>query len=170
MAGPLTIQRVPRGLLHALAMKGTGDLPAQLAAETRAIFDASVLYVADLATSKTAGSGAISSDSIWPANTGAVPAGELWLVTNLTVQVSNVGAGTNFTIQPYWRRSASNSLHVVATPLAVPVNGDGVIGQQFSFGDLVLYPGDQWGILTTNGTYGLNPAATLNIDYFRLEF
>jgi len=47
MAGPLTIQRVPRGMLDWLDMKGTGQLPAELADQLRATIDSTYCYLID---------------------------------------------------------------------------------------------------------------------------
>ena len=87
MAGPLTIQRVPRGLLHALAMKGTGDLPTELAPSIVGTYDVTTLYLGDnLRSLSSATSQPLTVDAFYSAPALQVPAGEIWLPLNFTVQ------------------------------------------------------------------------------------
>jgi hypothetical protein len=80
MAGPQTIQRLPRGLLDALQMKGTGDLPHLLGAELVANYDATELYLADRLTSQSSNIKNFTSGATNNNLNIVVPQGEIWLV------------------------------------------------------------------------------------------
>jgi hypothetical protein len=168
VAGELTIQRAPRGLLHALAMKGSGRTPDSLTSELVPTFDATVLYFGDNVRSASGTSAAINLVGTFSANL-AVPTGEIWLVNNVTVTMPTLGAG--YELVPYFaRRSAATLL------LALPGRLSATTGQAPALGvqlqdpySLVLYPADSFGVYCVGGTFGIPAAATVICDYVRLE-
>lgn len=89
MAGPLTIQRLPRGLLDLLLMKGSGETPQQLAADVQASVDIGALYLVDKQEIVLNNTNVLAGTGFY--GVGApltVPDRELWLVVNISA-ISN---------------------------------------------------------------------------------
>lgn len=171
MAGPLTIQRVPRGLLHALAMKGTGDLPTELAPAVVAMYDVTALYLGDNIRNTTlATSQPITADA-WYSAPGLGPQpGEIWLPINVTVQSGGSVGDTGSAMLGYIRKFTNGVLLLHTNKLAYTPTVDLVGGVSIGLGNLVLYPGDAVGIIATDGSAwsgAKNP--TITVDYYRLE-
>lgn len=172
MAGPLTIQRVPRGLLHALSMKGSGELPAELASQILGTFDTTAFYLGENVRGasgalQTAADGWVTSGSL------TVPAGELWLVNNLSWSCSNIAAGDSFSFTPGYLRKTTQGVLGFSEAKASVVGGaagtqDQVNGLWFNRW-LIAYPADTFGGTFFNGTYAGNPTITMTADYHRLE-
>lgn len=177
MAGLLTIQRIPRGLLHALGMKGTGDLPKEISPTLFAAFDSTPLYYQDNARSILDVSTAVAAAGVISGGTlSQVPAGEQWLLTNLTIYVSVLAAGnTNWDMTGgYVRRTAySPILQTFSASMQRFILGQTVwLGWNFHPGDVVLRPGDflAAGIAAgATATFAANVGVNFFADYYRLE-
>jgi hypothetical protein len=173
MSGPLTIQRVPRGLLYALAMKGSGDTPTQLRSEVQGSFDLTALYFGDAQRSLTATSPVFNTDSNNDFAALIVPAGELWILTALTLERSNVLAGTNFDMWGFYARGTTGFVQIITDKATVTGGGagtsDGICAGRYGLLDIVLYPNDRIGVAVRNGTWGAAQQATAALDFYRLE-
>lgn len=178
MAGPLTIQRVPRGLLHALGMKGTGEFPHELTGNLFASFDSTVLYLNDLQRTQFQTTSNINTAGVFQGATSIqVPTGELWLMTNVSCYCSVLAAGnTNWKCQAgYVRKTAFSAVFEALTPMTpAAVTGDSItVGTQLHPGDLVLAPNDSIAVMihaSATATFAANTSFTLIADYYRLEF
>lgn len=172
MAGPLTIQRVPRGLLHALNMKGMGQLPSELAGQIVGIFDCTDLYLGDNIRSASGGI-TLSSDAWATSGQLTVPAGEMWLVNHYSWQCGNTAAGTAADVVGGFIRKFTNGVNVFSSTWQRVTGGAGGIGDgaqgQWFDRPIAVYPGDTFGVIGYNGTWGGNITVTGTVDYFRLE-
>jgi hypothetical protein len=178
MAGPLTIQRAPKGLLDLLAMKGSGALPTDLANELRGVIDTSYLYLQDgvrVAVGSAAGNatGAVQ----YPA-AHIVPPGEVWVLN--WVSMSTTGgvttAGDHANALVYVIRSGGGFAGAVmfdglktstTATLAQTEDNAGTILRPF---DYILLPGDAWWMRLYNVVTTGNITVALNYGYFRLTF
>jgi hypothetical protein len=166
VAGPFTIQRVPRGVLELLGLRGSGDLPHEMAQEIRATLDIGPFYGFDLL--KTPSQLTASVANGWNiAHT--VPPGELWVPTNISAEFSSGVGAAAFLCLGYKRlqdntgpnRSFGQSVTLGASAIAQ-------MGVSFNFGQLILASGD------TVGARASGVAATVSsfvvIDYYKLLF
>jgi len=181
MAGPLTIQRVPRGLLHALGMKGTGDLPHNLAETLFSSFDATQLYLQDNARTAYGNTGNITAFQTFFTSTTAnmtVPAGELWLMTNFSANVQGIIGAANVGWVPFIG-------YVRKAPYTANINFLAGSAYQPGFdansknaylgwnGQVILRPGDQVGVVVgamPTNALAANTTFDMWLDYYRLEF
>lgn len=170
MAGPFTIQRVPRGVLELLGLRGSGDLPHEMAQEIRATLDIGPFYGFDLLRTPSSLVAAVANG--W--NTTAaltVPAGEIWVVTNATVQWGS-GAGAAGSLWFGYKRLQDNTgpsrSFAPAMSQVLAASTTYQVGVCMPFGQLLLASGD------TIGTSALGIAAAVTafhaIDYYRLLF
>ena len=167
MAGPLTVQRVPRGVLDYLGLRGSGDLPHELSNQVQLSVEAGALYGMDLlrATSKlllALGTG-FTTDS-----TLTVPSGELWVVANISAEIATAAAST-FSGNVGYKRLQDNpgSCRILNTPsLTLAASQTGNLGNSCAFGEVILAPGDTIGVRCTAVTGTAN--ATVMIDVYRL--
>lgn len=158
-------------------MKGTGDLPVDLAPQLQASIDASYLYLLDRAR-YAFGSVAASANGVqfYPAAL-TVPPGELWVINTITVEISGGASspGDRSTAMVYVPKPNVNGVTVQFTELRLGQNNTGGVTSQ-SAGkvlrpfDLILSPGDGWAckfsdcILTTAAT------VSLALGYYRLTY
>lgn len=174
MAGPLTIQRLPWGLSDALAMRGTGDLPHELAQSLVASIDASYLYLGDQRATASSGTATTSPGTIGFFVCGAactVPANEIWVLLNYTGQTPALAAGTTMEYMLGYKRSATNGVQMFQGTSAVVTAGNAyLMGYQFDPWSLILYPSDQVGLAVKSVTLGTAPTPTLTLDFYRLRF
>jgi hypothetical protein len=94
MAGPLDIQRLPKGLVDLFGMKGTGDSPHLLSEFVFTSAEITDLYTADRLIS----TGGTTAAAVNAAGNAAfvgtsVPPGEMWLVQNITAFSPALAAG-----------------------------------------------------------------------------
>lgn len=165
MAGPLTIQRFPKGLLGLLDMKGSGQTPPDLSSIVQPQIDVSALYMADARRSLGGGAGPNVLLGFAFNNGSKVPEGEMWVVNNITVTVTTGGAVTGEYAAGY-QDNGSNSF-VVSPYMTVPISQTVVgIGVQFAPWSLVLMPGYKVGIWGKNLT-GLT-TSQIWVDYYRV--
>jgi hypothetical protein len=175
MAGPLTIQRVARGLLSALAMKGTGDLPHEISPTLFVGYDATPLYLQDAARYAQNTTVNINAAGLFSGGI-TVPDGEMWLLTNMSIAVPVLAAGnTNWTLSGGYVRKTSSA---AALQCVLPSQGPIILGQSQSFGitfglaQVILRPADYLAVQIHNGataTFANNVAVLVQADYYRLE-
>jgi len=171
VAGLKTIQRFPRGLLHALAMKGSGDAPNQLSEAVLGTFALDEYYLADNSRVVFGQTANITVPTWWPNTSSAciVPAGEMWIVRNLSVWSGAFATG-GYIVPGYQRKIATTANYCLIT--AGAVNVPAAVGQyvacgvQFQTNALVLYPGDTVGV-TSSVAIGINVSFAL--DIYRIE-
>jgi len=171
MAGRLTIQRFPKGLPGALAMKGTGDVPTELAPQILGVFDTTTLYFQDQrrqAVGQTAG-GAPLGPTRPTSGTVIVPAGEFWIVTGMaTYTVASLGAGITCRFRQYMLRQSNLSYLIfptVTTGAALDWPG---VGETWDLGSMVWNPGDTFGVWV-EATAGAAREYSFCVDYVRVE-
>lgn len=173
MAGAFTIQRVPRGLLYALAMKGLGQTPTELAGAILGTFDTTALYLGDALRSKTDTSPIFNTDSNNDFTGFIVPAGEIWIPMNFSLERSGVAAGTSFEMSGFFARGQSGFPQFCTGKVSIVGGGaatsDGTCYGTWGLFELVMYPNDRFGVAVRNGTWGAAQQATGCLDYYRLE-
>lgn len=169
MAGPLTIQRIPRGVLDFLGLRGTGDLPNNIAEAISGSVDLSSLYALNVLISVHQVSGAIGL-GLNPATTPmTVPNGEMWVVMQTGALVTTVAASTCTWALVYDRAvftGGSSAYHYLSQSIDMAASQVRAAGVTFQFGQLCLNPGDRLGI-QSQAQAGTAPTATFALDYFR---
>lgn len=166
----MTIQRVPRGLLDFLGMKGTGDLPHEVAGELRTSIDLFELYGIEMRR-RTATTGWAAVAVGWQTdNLGnlTVPPGEIWLVSNVSLAITTGVGGAFKGLVAYRRKlNAATYFYLQQQQLTLAANDFGVTGVNLDWRTLVLTPGDDLGIYCTLATAVVN-TPTMYVDYMRL--
>lgn len=165
MAGPLTIQRVPRGLLDLLSLKGAGQLPTDLGDRISGTIELGDLYLQDRVQTGAFTTGVLAAIGDAAALLSSVPAGELWVAYHLAIGAT-IGVGASYTLRPaIFRRTGS----VIGT--YAPNNGSWTAGQRCAIGwDLrpaLLWPGDNFGCCVEAVTAG-NTNFNVYLYYARL--
>jgi hypothetical protein len=168
MAGPFTIQRVPRGLLDFMGLRGSGQLPQELDDRIRATVDATVLYARD--DWKWAYQQNVLSTSWLKTATHTVPQLEMWVISTCWATCLTGPGVTAISRRPAIRRANAGLFdnyidHNAQFP--VPENGDVRYGWTFPFGELILAPGDVMGA-TLEGITGGIAAVGFGLEYYRI--
>jgi len=171
MAGPLTIQRFPRGLLDLLGMKGTGQAPTSLAELLAGTIDATQFYLFERITTTTK---FLANSAIGGYRTDAtltVPAGELWIFDTASYFIA-VSAAGSIRLTPAYQRAVStgdwSGLGVQTQQVGGAAATDQLISGQLGR-ELILSPSDTIGAYINApivGTYSL----FMRMDYYRLTF
>jgi hypothetical protein len=174
VAGRYTIQRVPRGLLDLLGLKGFGDNPTELEDKVRGVVDLTQLYLGDQFVSLATGTPNISANGF---NVAAdqvltVPAGTYWLVSGFVCQRSvALAAATSCSVQLGVSRLGAVSAMPLAPDERVVLTGETFsLGVCFNPGQLVLRPGDRLGCYTQKGLYGTPFPISMQADVYALEW
>lgn len=169
MAGPLDIQRVPRGLLDALSMKGSGRAPQQLAPDVRAVLKTDWMYYADKREQLSV-AGPINTVGLYNyANGARVPAGEIWAI-NAIAWRNVIDAVGQITAMPGYSSQQSSIVHYLA-PTAEQINeAAGTArtthwGQRYAVGELILPAGWTIGLAVQSLTASV--VQTLYLDIYR---
>lgn len=152
MAGPLTIQRFPRGLLDLLSLKGTGQAPTDLAAEIRGVIDLTQVYLQDRLVTGLFSTAAVNAVGDISATNSNVPSGELWVAYHLAI-AGTVPAGATYRVRPaIFRRTGT----VIGTygPNATTAAANERIGLGWDLGPTLLWPGDNFGLSCEAVTVG----------------
>ena len=169
MADRFTIQRVPRGVLELLGLRGSGDLPHDMAQEIRATLDIGPFYGFDLLRTPSSLLSAMSAGF----NTSTaltVPAGEMWAVTNISAEISTAAASAA-TVNIGYKRLQDNTgpPRMIGLPSVVLGASQTVsMGVPLAFGVLILASGDTIGCRAHTITTTVN--ALMAVDYYRLLF
>lgn len=169
MAGPLTIQRVPRGLLDFLGLRGSGRLPNDLTPEIQAQIDATVLYALDDFNWVRGTDGAANTSWLKYAPQ-TVPAGEMWVVASCWATCATGAAVTVGSVRPAIRRAAGGLFDNYISnesQATIAVNSDARYGWTFPWGQLVLLPQDIIGVALQNVAGGA-AAVSFGLEYYRM--
>jgi len=151
MAGPLTIQRFPKGLIEILGMRATGDTPAQLAQDVSGSIDLIDHYLLDRTQDKLLTS--ISIPAVGEINMGVAGVagplpGFIWLVYDLAVRLPTPAAASS--IQCVWgiqrTAGAMTMLQGLRSPVVLP--GDTFDAAIHFEKPLIMRPGDVVGVAT----------------------
>lgn len=172
MAGLGTVQRIPRGFLEMLSMKGTGQLPSELNPNLQAVVDARDLYLADVFDSFTCNTNVAAVTGRFDSATVGritVPSGELWLLQQMSVTSTDMAAGESYTLRLCLSRANFSTLEL--SPEQASASG---VNSRIGLGwrletPAILRPADTWGIFITQVTAGAH-AFTCNLSYSRLTF
>lgn len=171
MAGPNTVQRIPRGLLELLNMKGAGQLPSELAGALVPTIDVRDLYAADLFQAFTCNTNVANLTGLWGSATvgsQTVPAGELWVGRRLTVTSTDMAVGEAYNVRLAITRA--NFAMTELSDVVATASGAGTrIGLGWDLNGMLLRPQDSWGIFVTQITAGAH-AFTIGLSYDRLTF
>lgn len=169
MAGPLTIQRVPRGLLDMLVMKGSGASPTDLAPYIQGSIDLSQLFLQDTVLNDNSNTNVVNAIGAFIATGSVVPDGQLRLVTNVTaVANANNAAGESVTFQLCYLRPQSTTPHVFGEPITVGNSVRGLKGYQFS-SPLIARPGTSFGLYATSVTAGAQ-TYLVKTEFYQLAY
>jgi hypothetical protein len=98
-ARELTIQRVPRGLLDLLSMKGTGRTPTELQDRLQGTIDLTQSYLQDRLVTAVFSTAAVAAVGDVNAIGSNVPPGELWIAYHLAI-AATVAAGNSYRLVP----------------------------------------------------------------------
>lgn len=167
MNGRNLIQRVPVGVLDGLGMKGTGELPKQLAETIVGTYDMTCFYHLNQTRSSVNTSAAINALADWSCNI-IVGNGELWLVTNYTIRIlTTLAAGTSYELVPYFfRRSQGSLVFNLPARLSATTGQRGAASVQFApSAPLIMAPGDGFGVTCVAGTFGTPVTVEGRVDF-----
>lgn len=133
MAGPLTIQRLPRGLLDLLLMKGSGEAPTELAAEIRASVDIGALYLIDKQETIIGSTNVLGAVGFYGVGTPlTVPDREMWLLTHVSVLSNAMIAGDTIAGRACVARAPFTAGFFELGPFST-LTGAGQFGAQWDF-------------------------------------
>lgn len=169
MADRFTIQRVPRGVLELLGLRGSGDLPHDMAQEIRATLDIGPFYGFDLLRTPSQLIAAVANGFNTHANL-TVPSGEIWAMTNITAEIST-GAGAAVVASLGYKRLQDNagSARTLGLPtITMAATATQLQGVPLPFGTLLLSSGDTVGVRASGVAAGVT--AFIMLDYYRLLF
>lgn len=171
MSGPLTIQRIPKGLLDALNMKGSGQTPMDLAPMVSAQFDATVLYLQDIRRVNGPIVMATPNLGAYQTNVGStVPSGEMWMMIQAMFRLTtDATGGGRFAIgygTPGNTPSQTFALFPSDQVITAGTASNYSYGRAFQLGELILPPGYNIGIYT--GALTASVSGAMNLEYYRL--
>ena len=167
MAGPLDIQRLPKGLIDLLGMRATGDTPHQLAQSTIAQLEVTDYYLSDRVVGLSVQPAAALAATGFSLGVGsAVPAGEQWMVYSAAIIVPTIAAATALKTSLVIRRAFAAYQVLVATP-QIPAS-EGFIGGVTFERPMVMRSGDDLGCFTVNLTGVPASTPTLYLAFARL--
>lgn len=167
MAGPLDIQRAPRGLLDWLSLKGSGRTPVTLQDSIQLSVDASYVYLQDQFRTHDSIINPVAAGFNSPASY-TVPAGILWIVVNASGLVSNGAANSNTLQWAYKRQNAVGFwARALVEAVATPINTSAWVGGPIPPWQLILSPGDQLGLYASAVT-GAAGTITTHIECYEL--
>lgn len=177
MAGPLTIQRFPTGLLGLLGTQASGDTPTLLNAQVAAIIDLLPFYSVNARKSFVAseanltGPGNAYFGGVGKAQ--AVQPGEMWLVHQVAVRTTTaVGAGMGGTFSPGISRGGTGSTATLTFGISKTVAAADLFNVGVYFDTpLVALPGDVFGVSvdTLVGAGPITTAYTIEGLYTRIQ-
>jgi hypothetical protein len=170
VAGPFTIQRLPKGLLDFLSMKGSGQTPTELESALRSVIDTTPLYLADRQASLITNTGNIVADGTqaFASTVGTVPNGEVWMPIAASMSRATAGltAGNTFEIQIQAFVAQFATVVFPGIGNVVTPNG-GHVGVLFP-NTFLMQPGDRFSAITSKGAYAGTNALVFNLWYHRL--
>lgn len=157
MAGPLTIQRFPKGLLGLLGSQVGGDTPAELAPAAVAVLDILQFYGSDLRQNAQVNVGnlAVGGFTLISTNATSCASGEIRLLHEFSVQCSTAApAATDITVAVAIQRAQGAPVMFTFEPRQNVQAGDFLaLGVHFET-PLLMLPGDALGIVTPRSAAG----------------
>lgn len=166
MAGPNTIQRVPRGLTGLLDLKAAGGaLPSELAPFVQGVTDLTQFYLADSRRFQATGFAAPAPGYLTSGN--PVPAGEIWLPINFTMTITTGAAGVFSMYLGYSSAQSSGTFRALTDRLTTAASLTYTWGKQFVPGELVMPPGFEFGAYVQSAA-GAFTSGTIAVDYYRV--
>lgn len=168
MADRFTIQRVPRGVLELLGLRGSGDLPHDMAQEIRATIDIGPFYGFDLLRTPSSLTAAIANG--WNTTTAlTVPAGEIWVPSNISVELgSGVGAAAQVWLGYKRLQDNTGPNRSFGQGITLAASQTAQLGLSIAFGQLILASGDSVGVRATG--VAATVSSFICLDYYRLLF
>lgn len=165
MAGPNTIQRVPRGATGIFDLKSGGILPAELAPMIQGTSDVTQLYLQDAKRTFSGGFGAPAAGYV---TTGCiVPAGEMWIPINLTLTITTGAAGI-FVLYPVYANNATiNTVRFLGDAITTAASLTYYFGHSFQPGELFAAPGTEFAMYCRSAA-GAFTSGTCYLDYYRV--
>lgn len=160
MAGPLDIQRYPRGLIDLFGMKATGDTPHRLSDVISGEIDLTDLYLnSRTQTFSQLTAIALNATGFVAFNNAQPASNEIWLVYGIGVDTQTTAAATaiKFSVVCF-RATASGSPEYVTGPCILGANDRDFIGRQYER-PMVMRPGDNLGVVvsTVTGAPAISP-------------
>jgi hypothetical protein len=160
VAGPLDIQRYPRGLIDLFGMKATGDTPHTLSDQISGELDLTDLYlnarcqqINNVTAVVLAATGNFAFINSGPA------ANEIWLVYGVTVDSQPTAAATaiKYSLVAF-RVAASSGPDFVAGEFSLGASDRRLDGKNWER-PMVMRPGDNFGLVvsTITGAPGIQP-------------
>jgi hypothetical protein len=167
MAGPLTIQRFPKGLIEILGMRATGDTPNALAQQIAGNLDLLDSYLIDRCRvqSITTGVALPAAGFVTMGSNSGPSSGFIWFVYDISVAFAAVAAAATLQSHVGVSRTANVSTNL-------PGMGTGLLaaGQAASVGihferPLIMRPGDLISINTAiyTGAPAVTPSGSMFI-------
>lgn len=164
MAGPLTIQRVPKGLLDYLSLKGSGNAPTELAEKVSGIVNLTEIYLQDRVQTGNFGTGAIAAVGDVNATGGTVPFGEIWFAYHLAIS-GTVAAANTYRLCPAIFRRTGLTISTYGPRQAYLATERVSLG--WDLPPAILLPGDSVGIGVEQVTAG-STAFSVYLYYARI--
>lgn len=161
----LTIQRVPRGLLDLLSMKGAGQNPTELEEKITGIIDLTQAYLQDRLVTQTFATPAVGAVGDVGATGSNVPAGELWIAYSLSI-AGTVAAGNAYRLVPAVFRRTGIVISQYG-PRAQSYVATERVALGWDLGGTFMWPGDSVGLGCEQVTAGTT-AFSVYLYYARL--
>jgi hypothetical protein len=171
VAGPLSIQRLPKGLLDWLGMKGSGETPTQLAATVAAVNDIGELYLLDRlgqANSATIAIPTVGTFQGTASGNTVVPDLTIWLVKSISITTGTLPAGTSYTARPGYQRKQSN-VYLAPNNQNAAAAGERIAEGWYFEKPLILLPGDQPIVSVERIVVGTAQAFFIWVDFYALS-
>lgn len=174
MAGPLTIQRFPTGLLDLLGMQASGDTPRELAPEVRSTLDVYKFFASGRLEQATSGGVALTAGipGVYQFSGTNVPTSQIWLVESVVITTTLVApAATTWRLVPaIYRGSALPTYFFPIGPAGTyAANERPLLGASYTT-PLLLLPGDGVGVFVEASTGAANwPNFEGHLSFLRLR-
>lgn len=166
MAGPLDIQRFPKGLIDVLGMKATGDTPNQLGQQTTPTVGVDWLYTFDRLQFRTFNSVvATNADGLFLGGAGAGPLpGFMWIVFAASFYTP-VAVAAGATVQLGFGIRNPGNVFLVMDSLITPILAatQGAVQAKHFERPYLMQANDQfgWRVRGVTGVPGTIPEATV---------
>lgn len=165
MAGPLTIQRFPKGLIEILGMRATGDTPAALAQQIAGNLDLLDMYLLDRCKTQaiTTGIALTVPGYITMGSASGPAAGFIWFVYDISVSFGAVGAASTLQSHVGISRIANVSINLPGMSSGLLNSGQAsTVGIHFER-PLIMRPGDLVSLSTPllTGTPNVTPSGMM---------